>query len=64
MLEGKTMNDIRELDRLFKKLSTIPENGFTLFPVRENFYKMPSAQYFEIIQQVFNNPTPLNALSN
>jgi len=64
MLESKTMNDIRELDRLFKKLSTIPENGFVLFPAEENSYKMPSAHYFEIIQQVFNNPSPLNALSN
>lgn len=64
MLESKTLNEIRKLDGLFKTLSAFSENSFVLFPSEENPYEMPSDQFFEIIQQVFNNRTPLQAISN
>ncbi|MEP7170768.1 MAG: hypothetical protein ABI855_15475 [Bacteroidota bacterium] len=64
MLESKTLDEIRKLDGLLKTLSMFSENSFELFPSEDNFYEMPPDHYFEIIQQVFNNPSPLKAICN
>lgn len=64
MIESKTLDEIRKLDNLLKTLNAFSENHFVLFPSEETHCEMPRDQYFEIIQQVFNNPSPLKALSN
>ena len=64
MLDNKTLDAIRELDGLLKTLSLSSEGNFILFPAEGNFSEMPFDKYFEIIQQIFNDPTPLNAICN
>ena len=61
MLDTKTYDQIKRLDELVKKLSLVTDNGFVLFPSEDTLFDLPSDKYYEIIQQIFNNRSPLNA---
>ncbi|MEO5572240.1 MAG: hypothetical protein ABIT08_12930 [Bacteroidia bacterium] len=64
MTEVKLFEEIKKLGSLFKTLSSISDNPFVLFPSEDSNYEMPSGQYFEIIQLIFNNRFPLKAICN
>ena len=64
MIDKKTLDDFKKLDAILKKFSRISDNRFVQYPTEDTFYELPSEEYFEIIQRVFDNGVDAKALNN